>query len=54
MTKRAILLGVAVAAALFAFMIHDGWFMKGDREIECLPYAECETAQKAEAGEAAE
>jgi hypothetical protein len=50
-TRRAIVLGAVVAITLFAFMIYDGWFMKGDYEVECLPYAQCEAAEKAEAVE---
>ncbi len=43
MIRKAILVGVLAVIVLFAFMIYDGWFMKGDADVECLPYAECES-----------
>lgn len=48
MIRKAILVGVLAVIALFAFMIYDGWFMKGDTDVECLPYAECESVDQAE------
>jgi len=47
MIRRAILFGCLAVILLFAFMIYDGWFMKGDYEVECLPYAECESIDQA-------
>lgn len=43
MIRKAILFGCLVVILLFTFMIYDGWFMKGDTEVTCLPYAKCES-----------
>ena len=33
---------IFLVAVLFVVMFYSGFFMHGDREIECLPYADCQ------------
>ena len=48
MTRKAILVGCLGVVIVFAFLIYYGWPMMGNPEIECLPYAECESVDQAE------